>query len=85
MIIDVGHCLKNLRKRIDEKAKDQKQLAGLGEKLANFFRAEVKRTASTEGWSEEDKAQHLTQVFQNAAAHYSGDHKQKFTAGRKCL
>lgn len=38
---DIGHCLKNMRKKINEKAKVVKQLSGLGEKIQNFIRNKI--------------------------------------------
>jgi len=79
---DVGHCLKNLRKKIEEAATHQKQLSGLGEKIQNFCRKSIKEI-SVEDWSDREKEETLIEIFENVVHHYQGKHDRTYQSGKR--
>lgn len=79
---DVGHCLKNLRKKIEEAAKIHKELGTLGEKITKFIRRTIK-TVSHERCEEKEKAEMLAAITRNIYFHYTNHHDRIFESGVK--
>ena len=74
---DIGYDSKNLRQRIDEKAKSFKQLDTLGEKVRVFFRKSCLWVSKKDSWSDKEKEVVLQETLRNVADHYRGFHKKK--------